>query len=110
MCSNLAGGERHSPCGRVSTSWAKGHAEGLDYHVDVPEYVPDRIGIERVARYLIEVCILYWYARGRARQGPNTVAGAERGPYRFKSDAVAGTYDEDFGHDSPNSYLFSDQC
>ena len=33
----------------------------------------------------------------------------ERGPHRFKSDAVAGTYDEDFGHDSPNSYLFSDQ-
>jgi hypothetical protein len=25
-------------------------------------------------------------------------AGAERGPRRFKSDAVAGTYDENFGH------------
>jgi hypothetical protein len=77
MCSNLAGGERHSPCGRVSTSWAKGHAEGLDYHVNVPEYVPDRIGIQRVARHLIEACILDWYDCGRTRQGPNAVADQE---------------------------------
>src|SRR5262245_61985572 len=77
MCRNLAGGERHSPCGRVSTSWAKGHSEGLDYHVNVPEYVPDRIGIKRVARHLIEACILDWYDCGRTRQGPNAVANQE---------------------------------
>jgi hypothetical protein len=83
---------------------------GLDHHVDVPKYVPDRVGIERVARHLVEVCILDWYGCGRTRQGPNTVAGAKRGPRRFKSDAVTGTYDENVGQfNSPNSYLFSDQ-
>jgi hypothetical protein len=30
--------------------------------------------------------------------------------HRFKSDAAAGANDENFGHDSPNSYLFSAQC
>ena len=58
---------------------------------------------------LSKVCILDLYARGRTRQGTNAVAGAERGPCRFKSDAVAGTYDENLGHDSPKSYLFSAQ-
>ena len=38
-------------------------------------------------------------ACGRTRQGPNAVAGAERGPHRFKSDPAAGTYDENIGHD-----------
>ena len=56
-----------------------------------------------------EVCILDWYACGRTREGPNVVAGAKCGPHRFKSDAVAGTYDENLGHDCPHSYLFSDQ-
>jgi hypothetical protein len=26
--------------------------------------------------------------------------------HRFKSDAAAGANDENFGHDSPNSYFF----
>ena len=85
------------------------HTEGLDHHVDFPEYVPDRTGVERVARHLIEVCILDRYGCGRTRQSPNAVAGAKRSPHRFESDAVAGTYDENLGHDCPNSYLFSDQ-
>ena len=85
------------------------HTEGLDHYVDVPKRVPDRVGIKRVARHLSEICILDWYACGRTRQGPNAVAGAERGPHRFKSDAWVAPMMEDFGHDSPNSYLFSDQ-
>ena len=40
---------------------------------------------------------------------PNAVAGTKCGPHRFESDAVAGTYDENLGHDCPHSYLFSDQ-
>ena len=83
--------------------------EGLDHHVYVLESVPDRVGIERVARHLIEVCILDLHARGRTRQGTNAVAGAKRGPCRFKSDAVAGAYDKNLGHNSPKSYLFSTQ-
>ena len=59
---------------------------------------------------LFERCEGDWYACGRTRQGPNAVAGAKRGPRRFKSDPVAGTYDEDIGHISPNSYLFSAPC
>ena len=74
------------------------NAERLDNHVDVLECVPDRVAIERVARHLIEVCILDWYACRRTRQGANAVAGAKRGPHRFKSDTAAGTNDEDCGH------------
>ena len=75
------------------------HTEGLDHHIDVPEYLPDRVGIKRVARHLSEVCILDWYSCGRTREGPNVVAGAKCGPHRFKSDPVAGAYDENIGHD-----------
>jgi hypothetical protein len=54
-------------------------AEGLAHHIDVPEYVPDRVGIKRVARHLSEVCILDWYSCGRTREGLNVVAGAKGG-------------------------------
>jgi hypothetical protein len=95
---------------RSKTAQGEVNAERLDHHVYVPECVPDCVGIERVACYLIEVCIFDWYARGRTRQGPNAVAGAKCGPRRFKSDPVARTYDENIGHISPNSYLFSARC
>ena len=36
------------------------HTKGLDHHVDVPKYVPDRVGIKRVAHHLSEICILDW--------------------------------------------------
>ena len=100
---------REEPCAVEDQPRREVDTEGLDHHVYVLECVPDRVGIERVARHLIEVCILDWHARRRTRQGTNAVAGAERGPCRFKSDAVAGTYDENLGHDLPKSYLFSAQ-
>src|SRR4249920_1386562 len=99
-----ARGFREEPCAFEDQSRREVHTEGLDHHVDVPECVPDRLGVERIARHLIEVCILDWYARGRTRQSPNAVAGAKRGLHRFKSDAVAGTYDENLGHNSRKSY------
>ena len=89
---------REESCAFEDQSRREVDTEGLDHHVDVPKYVPDRVGIERVARHLIEVCILDWYGCGRTRQSTNAVAGAKRGPHRFKSDAVAGTYDENLGH------------
>ena len=104
-----ARGFREESCAFEDQPRREVHTEGLDHHVDVPKYVPDRVGIERVARYLIEVCILDLYAPGRTRQGTNAVPSTKRGPCRFESDAVAGTYDKNLGQNSPKSYLFSTQ-
>ena len=60
--------------------------ESLDNHVDDLECVSDRIGIERVARHLIEARILDSYACCRTRQYANAVTGAKRGAHRFKPE------------------------
>jgi len=50
-----ARGFREEPCAFEDQPRREVYTEGLDHHADVPEYVPDRVGIERVARHLIEV-------------------------------------------------------
>ena len=82
------------------------NAERLDGYVDLLKCLAHGIAIERVARHLLEFRILDWDACGRARQGPNTMAGAKGGFYRFKSNAAAGTYDENLGHASFSNICF----
>lgn len=63
------------------------NAECLDNHVDVFECFSDRVAIKRVSRHFIEVRILDWHTCRGTCQCADTVAGAERGFHRFKSDA-----------------------
>jgi hypothetical protein len=74
------------------------NAERLDNCLDVLECVPDRVAIKRVSRHLIEVRILDWHTSHRTCQCADTVAGAERGPHGFKSDAAASANDKNLGH------------
>ena len=85
------------------------NAEGLDNHVYALECISDRIAIERVAGHLLEVRILDWYACRRTCQGANVMTGEKGGLYSFKSDAAAGTYDQNLGHAFLKSYCFSTQ-
>ena len=60
--------------------------------------IPDRVAIKRVSRHLIEARILDWYTGRRTCQCADTMAGAERGPHGFKSDAAASANDKNLGH------------
>ena len=88
-------GEKSTPRVWITTSMSRSTFQS---YVWIERVLPDTLS---------EFCVLDWYACARTRQGPNAVAGAKCCPRRFKSDPAAGTYDENIGHNSPNSYLFS---
>ena len=72
------------------------YAERLDNRLHVFECVPNRIGVEGIAGYRLQLRILDRYACRRTRQRANAMTSEKRGLHRFESDASARAYDENF--------------